>query len=245
MSPFTVMPALDLRGGRVVRLAQGDFARETRYEDDPVTLARGFAAAGARWLHLVDLDGARAGGFACAGVLRRIRAETPLAVQLGGGVRGEADVAARLDAGAARVVVGTLAVREPLRVRGWLQRFGSDALCIALDARRDAQGLWRLPLAGWREDSGATLDTTLAAYRDSALRHVLCTDIDRDGMLRGPNLALYRRLADAWPALRILASGGVSSEADLAALRGSGAAAAVVGRALLEGRLGLAEALAC
>lgn len=245
MSSFTVIPALDLRGGRVVRLEQGDFSRETRYGEDPVALARSFAAAGFRWLHLVDLDGARDGGFGCAGVLRRIRSETSLALQVGGGVRGEADVAARLEAGASRVVVGTLAVREPQRVRGWLQRFGPDAVCVALDARRGADGLWRLPLAGWREASEATLDATLEAYRDSGLRHVLCTDIARDGMLRGPNVALYRRLAAAWPELRIVASGGVASRADLAALRGSGAAAAVVGRALLDGRLAPPEALAC
>lgn len=245
MKPFTVMPALDLRAGRVVRLAQGDFARETVYGADPVALAREFAAAGAQWLHVVDLDGARDGGFALGTVLRRIREETPLLVQLGGGVRSRDDIAARLEAGAARVVVGTVAVRDPARASRWLAAFGSEALCIALDARQERDGCWRLPLAGWREDSGAELEAVLGAYRGSGLRHVLCTDIARDGMLQGPNVALYRQLACDWPTLRFIASGGVATQADLVALRASGAAAAVVGRAVLEGQLPVAEALAC
>ena len=245
MSPFTVIPALDLRGGRVVRLAQGDFARETVYGGDPVALARGFAAAGAGWLHLVDLDAARDGGFGLASVLRRIRSETQLELQVGGGVRSRCDVAQRLQAGATRVVVGTVAVRDAARTRRWLDAFGADALCIALDARQDGDGRWRLPLSGWREDSGAELEAVLDAYRGSGLRHVLCTDIARDGMLQGPNVALYRRLAGQHPGLRFIASGGVTTAADLSALRGSGAAAAVVGRAVLDGRLPLVEALAC
>jgi phosphoribosylformimino-5-aminoimidazole carboxamide ribotide isomerase len=238
---FELYPALDIRGGRVVRLRQGDYAQETRYADEPLAAARAHAEAGARWLHLVDLDAARVGGYTLA-LLREIRAQTGLRVQTGGGVRSEADVEAILDAGAARVVVGSLAVREPARVARWLGRFGAERLTIALDAR-EVDGEWRLPVAGWTADSGARLDELLARYADAGLRHLLCTDIACDGMLAGPNLGLYRRVLARAPAVAVQGSGGVRDAADVRALRDAGCAGAVLGRALLEGRLRLDDAL--
>ena len=239
---FELYPALDIRGGRVVRLRQGDYARETRYADEPLAAARAHAEAGARWLHLVDLDAARVGGYTLAPLLREIRAQTGLRVQTGGGVRSEADVEAILDAGAARVVVGSLAVREPARVARWLGRFGAERLTIALDVR-EVDGEWRLPVAGWTADSGARLDELLARYADAGLRHLLCTDIACDGMLAGPNLGLYRRVLARAPAVAVQGSGGVRDVADVRALRDAGCAGAVLGRALLEGRLRLDDAL--
>ena len=242
---FTVYPALDIRDGRVVRLAQGDYARETRYGDDPLPRAAAFAAAGARWMHLVDLDAARAGGYTLAGLLEEIARGTGLQVQTGGGVRCRQDVARILDAGAARVVVGSLAVREPATVAAWLDEFGGERITVALDTRRDAAGAWRLPVHGWTETASETLDDLLRRYAVGGLRHLLCTDIDRDGMLTGPNIALYRDIRAAHPVLELQASGGMRDVADVIDARNAGCAGAVLGKALLEGRLSLPEALQC
>ena len=244
MSGFELYPAIDVREGRVVRLRQGDYAQETRYADDPLAVARRYAQAGARWLHLVDLDAARAGGYALAPLLAAIKAETSLQVQTGGGVRGESDVEAILQAGADRVVVGSLAVREAERVRGWLSVFGGERITLALDARQSAEGRWQLPTEGWTEDSGVELEALLAGYVGVGLRHLLCTDISRDGMLSGPNLALYRQILAVVPTVRLQASGGVRDVADVLAAREAGCAGAVLGKALLDGRFELVDAVA-
>lgn len=242
---FTAYPAIDVRDGRVVRLVQGDYDRETRYAADPFALAMRYADAGARWLHLVDLDAARAGGYTLAPLLRRIAEDGRLRVQTGGGVRDEAAIAAILDAGASRVVVGSLAVREPERVVEWLRRFGPERITVALDTRRDDDGVWRLPVHGWTERAERDLDACLDLYAEAGARHLLCTDIARDGMLQGPNLGLYRTVVARAPALALQASGGVRDTSDVAAARDAGCAGAVLGKALLEGRLTVEEALAC
>ena len=238
-----VYPAIDVRDGRVVRLKQGDYAAETRYGDDPLRLAQRYAAAGAGWLHLVDLDAARDGSYRLLPLLAALAAEG-LQVQTGGGVRHADDVARLLEAGAARVVVGSVAVREPEVVAGWLERFGAERITVALDTRL-VDGSWTLPVQGWTRGSGSSLQDALTRYRGSALRHLLCTDIGRDGMLAGPNLLLYGMLRARWPRLAVQASGGVRDAGDLQALRALGVAGVVTGKALLEGRLELAEALAC
>ena len=229
----------------MVRLRQGDYARETAYGDDPFALAMACADAGERWLHLVDLDAARAGGYTLQPMLRRIAADGRLRVQTGGGVRSEADVAALRDAGAARVVLGSLAVERPDLVAGWLRTHGSDALVLGFDVRRGADGDWRPATHGWTRTAEFTLDALLGEYADAGLRHVLCTDIERDGMLSGPNLELYRWLRDAAPELSVLASGGAGALRDIVAARDAGCSGIVLGRALLEGRIDLHEALAC
>lgn len=242
---FVVYPALDIRDGRVVRLAQGDYARETHYGDDPLRRAQAFAEAGAQWMHLVDLDAARAGGYTLAPLLQRIRNETGLQVQTGGGVRSRADVQRLLDAGASRVVIGSLAVRDRESVLEWLGEFGPDRITVALDSRQDAHGVWRLPVHGWTETSSLSLDALAGEYAAAGLIHLLCTDIARDGMLSGPNLALYAHLRQLAPALAVQASGGIRNAADVRGAREAGCAGAVLGKALLEGRLRLDEALAC
>ena len=243
MGSFTLYPALDLRGGRVVRLAQGDYALETQYGDDPLQRAAAFAAAGARWMHLVDLDAARAGGYTLAPLLADIARDTGLQVQTGGGVRSREDVLRILEAGASRVVVGSLAVREPEAVATWLAEFGGERITVALDTRQDADGTWKLPVHGWTEDAGGTLDALLPVYVRAGLRHLLCTDIDRDGMLSGPNLDLYQHLRALAPGVAVQASGGVRDVDDVRNARLAGCSGAVLGRALLEGRLSLADAL--
>ncbi|MCC4633894.1 MULTISPECIES: 1-(5-phosphoribosyl)-5-[(5-phosphoribosylamino)methylideneamino]imidazole-4-carboxamide isomerase [Xanthomonas] len=242
---FTVYPALDIRNGRVVRLLQGDYARETQYGDDVLPRAQAFADAGAQWMHLVDLDAAKAGGYTLAGTLGEIARATGLQVQTGGGVRSRDDVARILDAGAARVVIGSLAVRESDTVIAWLQEFGADRLTIALDTRQDAAGVWQLPVHGWTEAAEATLDQLAVRYAQAGLQHLLCTDIARDGMLSGPNMDLYAHLRALTPQLQVQVSGGARNLADVAAAKASGCAGIVLGKALLEGHLDLKDALAC
>ena len=242
MSGLTLYPAIDVRGGRVVRLAQGDYARETRYGDDPLALACAYAGQGARWLHLVDLDAARAGGYTLAPLLRQV-ADAGLQVQTGGGVRSREDVRRILEAGAARVVVGSLSVRQPEAVMDWIGEFGAERIVVALDTRQAEDGSWRLPVHGWTEDSGQTLDALAGRYAAAGLRHLLCTDIARDGMLSGPNLELYAHLGTLAPGVAVQASGGVRDVADVRGAREVGCAGAVLGRALLEGHLALADAL--
>ncbi|MCS3748695.1 MULTISPECIES: 1-(5-phosphoribosyl)-5-[(5-phosphoribosylamino)methylideneamino]imidazole-4-carboxamide isomerase [unclassified Xanthomonas] len=242
---FTVYPALDIRNGRVVRLLQGDYARETQYGDDVVPRAQAFADAGAQWMHLVDLDAAKAGGYTLAGTLGEIARATGVQVQTGGGVRSRDDVARILDAGAARVVIGSLAVRESDTVIAWLQEFGADRLTIALDTRQDAAGVWQLPVHGWTEAAEATLDQLAVRYAQAGLQHLLCTDIARDGMLSGPNMELYAHLRALTPQLQVQVSGGARNLADVAAAKASGCAGIVLGKALLEGHLDLKDALAC
>lgn len=242
---FTVYPALDIRNGSVVRLMQGDYAQQTTYGDDPLPRAQAFAAAGARWMHLVDLDAAKAGGYTLAALLAQIASTTTLKVQTGGGVRGRDDVARILDAGASRVVIGSLAVREPDNVLAWLSEFGPERLTIALDTRQGEDGVWRLPVHGWTETADVTLDALAQRYARAGMKHLLCTDISRDGMLTGPNIDLYAHLVQLLPGVAVQASGGVRDVADVHAAMVAGCGGAVLGKALLEGRLQLDEALAC
>ncbi|MER2176697.1 1-(5-phosphoribosyl)-5-[(5-phosphoribosylamino)methylideneamino]imidazole-4-carboxamide isomerase [Stenotrophomonas sp. SAM-B] len=242
---FIVYPALDIREGRVVRLLQGDYAQQTTYGDDPLPRAQAFAAAGASWMHLVDLDAARAGGYTLAPLLSSIAAQTGLQVQTGGGVRSRDDVARILDAGATRVVIGSVSVREPDTVIGWLREFGPERLTIALDARQAEDGRWLLPVHGWTETAEDTLDVLAQRYAEAGMRHLLCTDIARDGMLSGPNIDLYQHLARLLPGVAVQASGGVRDADDVAQAKAVGCGGAILGKALLEGRMTLEGALAC
>ncbi len=236
-----IIPALDLRGGRVVRLRQGDFARETGYALDAVEQAQRYCNAGARRLHVVDLDGAREGRFENLAVIEAL-AKLDFDVQAGGGVRTEADLTRLFDAGVQRVVVGSVAVRECERVIEWIGRYGAERLVIALDTRQ-VDGIWTLSSAGWTEASTITLDELAPRYQQAGAKHLLCTDIARDGMLSGPNLELYDYLAALAPDLAVQASGGVRDLDDVKALQ-SRASAVILGRSLLEGHLDLGEAVA-
>ena len=245
MSDFTVYPAIDVRAGRVVRLRQGDYRQETRYDDDPLTVARRYADAGATWLHLVDLDAARVGGYTLHGLLRDIVEQTGLNVQTGGGIRDREGMTGLLDAGASRVVVGSLAVREPIKVLEWIDEYGSQSITVALDTRQDSDGVWRLPVHGWTEVAVETLDAFATRFACAGLQHLLCTDIARDGMLQGPNIELYRELTSTLPNVALQASGGVRDLDDIIAARDAGCGGVVLGKALLEGHFALAEALKC
>lgn len=232
-----VYPAMDLMDGAVVRLRQGRFDSSTTYAADPEDALAGFAEAGAEWAHVVDLDGARAGAPVQHAMIGRLAAAVPLRLQVGGGIRSRDHVQQLLDAGVARVVVGSTAVREPEQVREWIADLGAERITLALDVRM-AGTEPQVAIAGWTEDSGLSLWDV--AQRFPEARHLLLTDIGRDGELAGPNFALLDEAVERLPHLQVQASGGVSSLADLKRLRTAGA---IVGKALWEGRFGLAEAI--
>jgi phosphoribosylformimino-5-aminoimidazole carboxamide ribotide isomerase len=237
---FQLLPAIDLRGGRVVRLAEGDFARETVYGTDPAEMARTFAAAGARWIHVVDLDGARDGARRQTDAVARIVAAVGegAACEVAGGLRDDAAVEAALAAGAARAVVGTAALRDPELVERLIVRFGAERIAIALDVRDGlAVGEGWVPGA-----SGVGVESALALLSDRGARTFIVTAIERDGLLNGPNLGLLGRMV-ALGRGDIIASAGVSSLADISAVRALGCSGAIVGRAIYEGRLDLAAAV--
>lgn len=238
-----LIPAIDLRGGQVVRLRQGDFKRETRYQRDPVALAEYYADSGAEVLHIVDLDAARDGGEQNMEVMQRMVDASGLCVQVGGGVRARADVRRRLDVGCARVVVGSVAATAPERFVAWLQEFGADNLVAALDVRRGEDGAYYPAVHGWVETGKKPLERVLNPLISGGLRHLLATDIARDGELSGPNLDLYHRLLEYGPGLAVQASGGVSELEDFDALLRLDLAGVIVGKALLENRFTVKDAL--
>jgi phosphoribosylformimino-5-aminoimidazole carboxamide ribotide isomerase len=231
-----LIPAIDLRDGRCVRLLKGDFAAETRYSVDPVELAVEYRELGAQWLHVVDLDGAKRGEPVNLALIAHMRAEAGIDVQLGGGIRTRASLDAALDV-ASRVVIGSLAVSDGEQVERWLAELGPERLTLALDVRVGADGVPLIATHGWTRDSTLSLPAAIDRYAAAGLRHVLCTDIDRDGALTGPNAALYAECVRRWPEIQFQASGGIRHAADLAAVANAGVAAAVAGKALLEGRL--------
>ena len=231
-----LIPAIDLRDGRCVRLFKGDFEQETRYAVDPVALAGQYRELGAEWLHVVDLDGAKSGSPVNLPLIERMRAAAGVDVQYGGGIRTAASLEQALRV-VTRAVIGSLAVTEPATVTEWFTKHGPERLVLALDVRLDDSGAPMIATHGWTRASTLTLAAAIERYTAVGLRHVLCTDIDRDGALTGPNVDLYRDCAARWPEIEFQASGGVRNVADLAACAAAGAAAAVSGKALLEGRL--------
>jgi phosphoribosylformimino-5-aminoimidazole carboxamide ribotide isomerase len=236
-----LIPAIDLRGGRCVRLLQGRFDRETVYGDDPTALLRHYAGLGAREIHVVDLDGARSGAAGNRALVAELIGDRRVAIQLGGGIRSQRSAVEWLELGARRVVIGSAAVEKPDEVRGWLRELGSDRVILAFDVRVDADGVPYAATQGWEQDTRHSLWDLVAGYTAAGLHHVLCTDVNRDGALSGPNVALYAEAVRRFPSIEWQASGGVSGAADLAALAQTGVAGVVSGRALLEHRLDAQE----
>jgi phosphoribosylformimino-5-aminoimidazole carboxamide ribotide isomerase len=240
-----LIPSIDLRAGRCVRLLRGDFEHETRYELEPHELLLRYRELGASWLHVVDLDGARdaagAGPTLNRRLIKQLAAHSAVRLQVGGGVRSAGTVDELLQIGVARVVIGSAAVERPDEVSGWLERYGSEQVCLAFDLRLDEQRVPRLRTHGWRHSSAQSLWDAVAIYADRGLKHLLCTDIDRDGALGGPNVALYQEALRRFPALQWQASGGIASGADLSALAAAGLPAAISGTALLQERIAFEE----
>ncbi len=235
--PITLYPAIDLLGGRCVRLRQGDYAQADVFDDDPLAVARRWQAAGAEWLHIVDLDGARAGRLVHLEMVARIAEATGLPVQLGGGLRTERDVAAALDAGVARAILGTAAARDPEMLTGCLARWG-ERIAVAVDARDG-----RVAVSGWLEMTGESALDLARRMIDMGTRTLVVTSIERDGTLAGSDTTGLHGLRAALPSARLIAAGGIATLADVRALARLGLDGAVLGRALYAGALDLAEAL--
>ena len=231
-----LLPSIDLRDGQCVRLLYGDFDAETRYDITPQALHSRYRALGAQWLHCVDLDGARDGQLANRDLIEAMAADGLPRLQVGGGVRSRKIVEDLLQAGIGRVIVGSAAIETPEDVARWIEVFGPERIGLAIDVRLDADSVPRVQTRGWQQSTSATLWDTVQQFLSSGLRHVLCTDIARDGALQGPNLELYADCVRRFPAIEWQASGGVRDAQDLEALAEVGVAQAISGKALLERR---------
>lgn len=236
-----IIPAIDIKGGKCVRLLQGRFDAVTHYSDDPADVARRFAVLNVRDLHVVDLDGARTGLQENTQVIRSIASATSFDIQLGGGLRQHKSLEHWFDAGVRRCVVGSLAVQQAPRVLEWLDEFGADRIVLALDVTIGDDGAPYLATHGWTRTTRTTLWDCLERYLGAGLKHVLCTDISRDGALAGPNVSLYREILQRYPSLQLQASGGIRHAADLRELQMNGLPAAISGRALLDGAISADE----
>lgn len=235
-----LIPAIDIREGKCVRLFQGNFQKETVYEIGPLDLAQRYAAAGAKWLHVVDLDGAQVGKPVNLELIAPIARAVGVLVQIGGGIRSFANLKKALDT-VDRVVIGSLAIVQPDEVMSWFDMFGADRLALALDVRMDEAGIPLVTTHGWTKPSEAILWRVLEQYESVGLKHVLCTDVDRDGTMIGPNIKLYESCRQRWPKIEFQASGGIRNSSDLAALASLEISAAISGKALLEEKILIEE----
>lgn len=238
-----IIPAMDLLQNRVVRLYQGDYKKTQFYDIDPLELVRGYQAEGAEVIHIIDLEGARNAAARQLDLISEVVKATGARFQVGGGVRAESDVAELLDIGVERVIIGSLAINEPEKVNSWIQSYGKDQIVLALDVSIDADGNRWLPTKGWQSASGQRLEDVLAAYTD--IQHVLCTDISRDGTLKGSNTVLYEEVVKVYSSIAWQASGGIGSLSNVKDVAGTGAYGVIVGKALLDGIFTLKEAQIC
>jgi phosphoribosylformimino-5-aminoimidazole carboxamide ribotide isomerase len=229
-----LIPAIDLKGGHCVRLLRGDFDAETRYDADPRALLAKYRNFGADWLHVVDLDGARNGDGGNLELILELAQQTAIMLQVGGGLRNTLAVARMLNAGVGRAVIGSAAVTRIDLVRTWLDDFGAERVVLAFDVRLDQTRTPRVAIHGWRKQSDLCLWDAVENFADHELKHVLCTDVSRDGALSGPNVELYDEAVRRFPHIEWQASGGIRDAGDLHALKRTGARAAISGKALLD-----------
>ena len=227
-----LIPAIDIIEGKCVRLTHGDFALKTVYAEDPVEVASRFKSVGLRRLHIVDLDGAKRGSPANIPTLERIASTTSLMIDFGGGIKTDADVAAVLNAGAAIVNVGSVAVKNPETFLGWIERFGGDRILLGADCKDE-----KIAVNGWQEQTDISVCTLLSNYFSRGVRSAFVTDIGRDGAMTGPSLDLYKMIIEDLPELELIASGGVRSIEDVEALERVGCTGVIVGKAIYEGRI--------
>lgn len=240
-----IFPAIDLMDGQCVRLMKGRFDEKTTYAVDPVDVAKGYAEAGAEWMHVVDLDGAKASTSLQAELIGRIAKQSGLRVQSGGGLRDLGGITRLLDAGVERVVIGSLAVTQPIMVRRWIQELGPDRVCLAFDVNIDRNGVAYPAIKGWMESTDMPFFEVLELYRGSGLKTLLVTDIGRDGAETGGNTKLYRQIMKDYPTLQLITSGGVGTLEHVCDLKAINPYGIIIGRALYEGNFTLAEAIQC
>lgn len=231
-----IIPAIDIIDGKCVRLTQGDYTRKIIYNEDPLNMAKAFEDAGIRRLHLVDLDGAKANHIVNYPTLHRIASHTRLVIDFGGGLKSDEDLHIAFEQGAAMITGGSIAVKQPDVFVAWIERYGSDRIILGADARDR-----KIALTGWTELSSEDVTELISHYVRRGITQTICTDIAKDGMMQGPSVDLYREIRAAHPDLYLIASGGVSCMADIEKLDQAGIPAAIVGKAIYEGRITLSE----
>lgn len=240
-----IFPAMDLMDGGCVRLLKGDFGARTNYEADPVEVAQAYAKAGAEWMHIVDLDGAKNGQAEQSELILKVANSADIKVQTGGGLRDLAQIQRLLDGGVDRVVIGSLAVTNPQMVKHWIKEVGPDAICLALDVNQGEDGEYRPATKGWTEASEKTLWDVISGFMGSGLKTILVTDIGRDGMQKGGNIDLYKRIQSEFPTLELITSGGVGTIDHVKNLKAIDPYGIIIGKALYEGAFTLDEAISC
>ena len=231
-----IIPAIDIIDGKCVRLTQGDYAQKTIYNENPLEVAKQFEAAGLKRLHLVDLDGAKAGTVKNWAVLQEIAAYTTLSIDFGGGIKKDKDLNIVFESGAAYATIGSLAVKEPDTFLEWLRVYGADKFILGADVKSE-----KIAVAGWLETTEINIYDFLQDYISKGILQSFCTDVSKDGKLEGPSIELYKNIVKKFPSLYFIASGGVSCLDDLTALKELGCAGAIVGKAIYEGRIALKD----
>ena len=234
--PIEIIPAIDVLHGKAVRLTQGDYARQKIYNEDPLEVALQFEDAGLKRLHLVDLDGAKEGRVKNWKVLESIAAKTGLKIDFGGGISANKDLQIIFECGAKWAAIGSVAVREEKLFLEWMKVFGPDAFLLGADARKE-----KISISGWQVDTELVIYDFIKKYREAGIIRIFCTDIDRDGAMKGPSLDLYREILRREPDLHLIASGGVRSLDDIYTLEEAGCRGAIVGKAIYEGMITLKE----
>lgn len=240
-----IIPALDLIDGNVIRLHQGDYNQQRQYRDNPLDYLTTYQEQGAEYFHIVDLSGAKNPKLRQFSLIKTLLASIATPIQIGGGIRTQDDIERLLNAGANRVVIGSIAITSPEKVKQWFKHYGADKLVLALDIRIDNNHNKYIAIHGWQENSLSTLEQVIDDYLTVGLKHVLCTDIAKDGTLTGPNVNLYQELSQQYPEIALQASGGISSLDDINALTTTNISGIIIGRALLEKKFTVKEAITC
>lgn len=231
-----LIPAIDIIDGQCVRLSQGDYNEKKVYNSDPLAVAQQFESHGIENLHLVDLDGAKAGHIKNIDVLKSISSNFNLVVDFGGGVKSDKDIKLAFESGANQVTCGSIAIKQPEKVKDWITEFGADKLILGADVKGD-----KIAVNGWTETSNTTVYGLLDEFLKAGMSYVICTDIATDGMLMGPSVALYKELISRYPKIKLIASGGVSSVDDLTILKDIGCYGAIIGKAIYENKISLED----
>ena len=231
-----IIPAIDIIEGKCVRLTQGDYLQKKVYNKNPVEVAKTFEDAGIQRLHLVDLDGAKAKHIVNWRVLEKIAIATSLKIDFGGGIKSDKDAEIAFDSGASQITGGSIAVKDRLVFEGWLERYGSGKIILGADVKDE-----QIAISGWQETTALNLFDFLNDYVAKGVQYVICTDISKDGLLQGTAVDLYKKIKEAFPDLKLIASGGVTSVADVEALHAIDCYGAIVGKAIYEGKLKLKD----
>lgn len=231
-----IIPAIDIIDGKCVRLTQGDYNQKKIYNENPLEVAKEFEDAGLKYLHIVDLDGAKAGKIINWKVLEKVANNVSLNIDFGGGVKSDQDIELAFKSGARQVTCGSIAVKNPIKVLEWADTYGRDKLILGADVKER-----NVAISGWTEKTTLSIEDLIHKYMADGLDHVICTDIATDGMLQGPNIELYKDLLRIFPTIKLIASGGVSSIDDLTELKEIGVDGAILGKAIYEGRITLQE----